>query len=176
MITKNEISYGILFLLILLEDFQLAFFSWKPDLFSADSQFNIIQYIFNPLYWISKNATPVAYVVSFGLLLLMAVLISYCTFGLVRGRLKASWPLLILRILCILTATVLFTPILEALAQPLTCTDGYITGFKDSVKCGDGIAYALYAASIIGALFYLSYGSIMAWMFFEPSVRLKLFT
>ena len=174
MITKNEINYIILFLLVILEDLQLSFFSWRSELFSDDSNFKVIQYIFNPVFWVSKNLTPVAYIVSFGLFVLLAIILAYCTNGLVKGRMKVVWPLQILRILTVLVATVLYTPIAEALAQPLTCTDGFVTGFKDSVKCDDGVRFALYAASGIGALFLFGFSSLMASMYFEPSPRSKV--
>ena len=147
----------------------MTFFSWRPELFSDGNGFQNIQYIFNPVYYLVKNFTLPVYIIAFVLFLALAGLMGYCTTGLVTGRLKQIWTLQFLRILTILTSTVLFLPVIEALAQPITCTGGTVTGF--SVKCDDNLRIALYVASALGVAFIVPFGSLMALLYFEPSPR-----
>ena len=169
MVTKNEMPFILLLLINILEDFQLTFFSWRPELFSGDNGFKYVQYIFNPVYYLVKNFTLPVYIIAFALFVALAALMAYCTSGLVLGRLKQIWTLQLLRILTILMSTVLFLPVIEALAQPLTCTLGNVTGF--SVRCDDNVRIALYVASAIGAAFIIPYGSLMSLLYFEPSPK-----
>ncbi len=55
--------------------------------------------------------------------------------------------------------------------QPLTCTaTGHVTGFS-SVSCTNGLRYALYGASAIGAAFIVPFGALMSLLYFEPSPK-----
>jgi hypothetical protein len=59
--------------------------SWRPELFDPATSFNVIQYIFNPVYYLVKNITVVMYVASFVTFVVLAAVMGYCTSGLVKG-------------------------------------------------------------------------------------------
>ena len=86
---------------------------------------------------------------------------------------KVLWPLQLFRILTVLFSSLLLTPILEALAQPLICSGKYVYGF-DGIQCSDSLRYALYAASAVGALLIMSFSSLMSLMYYQPSPKSRV--
>jgi hypothetical protein len=78
MINKNELSFILMIILIVLEDLQLTFFAWRTELFNPDTGFDVIQYIFSPGYYLSRKATVAFYIASFVLLLLTFGLAGLC--------------------------------------------------------------------------------------------------
>ena len=69
----------LLLLINVLEDLQLTFFSWRPDLFSDASGYRNVQYVFNPVYYLVKNYTTYIYIASFVVFIVLAAVMGYCT-------------------------------------------------------------------------------------------------
>jgi hypothetical protein len=173
MITKEEFGITFLLVLMVLEDLQLTYFSWNPKLFPAGSGYHIVQYFYNPLFWVADNLTIVLYAISFALLAGLIFFVAFCTTGLVKARLKATWPLMFLRLLTLFAATFQFTPIMLAFAQPLICDpNGEVHGFA-GVLCNSSARIGLLAASGVAAVLLTVYALVMSRLYFQPSPNSK---
>ncbi len=157
---------------MVLEDLQLTFFAWNPKLFLEGSGYQVIQYIFNPVFWLIENGTIALYAISFAIFAALAILTLVCTVGLVKARLKATWPLSFLRTLLWLACSFQLSSILLAFAQPLVCVNGAVHGFA-GLSCGSDGRIALLAASGVGAALLVGYAAIMSLLYNQTSPSSK---
>ena len=173
MITKNDISLKMMIGLLVLEDLQLLFFPWRHELFNPLTDYKVIQYVFSPIYFLARQATLPTYIIAHILILLLAILVIVCAKGLVKGRLKILWPLQALRGFTALFTTILLTPLLEIMIQPLFCNGDDVYGFS-MIECSSSVRIALYAASAISTIFLLGYSSFMSALYFPRTPRSKI--
>jgi hypothetical protein len=150
------------------EDIQLTFFSWKEDI--VGHKYSAIQFIYNPLYYLVEHFLWELYIVAFAIFVVLICSMIYSAQGLYQNRLKAMWPLKLLRILTLLTSTILFVPLLEALLHPLGCETingaSYVSGME-TVLCHSSTHTAIYILTAIALVLFVPYGLLMSLLFFQ---------